>query len=171
MCPSCQYPHVRRVPDGCTGSGMVPGTGIRVGTGGCYTGYYPATHRAGSDTSKASPDSEAGPVASLQGRRSGWSGCSVPSDPLVRARLLVPPFGPGRAPAGPSLYQDPPHGQRARFDPHFLKVSQNAEVSPESVNKACHSPYIQKRVPNVTSWISGISQIASLLSQGINGPI
>ena len=41
---------------------------------------------------------------------------------------------------GPSLYLGPLLGQRARFHVLFLKVSQNGKVSPESVEKACHSP-------------------------------
>ena len=59
---------------------------------------------------------------------------------------------------------------RVRFDLISYKVSQNGNVSPESVEKAYVSPYITKRVRKVTSWISQISRFPSLLSQGINGP-
>ena len=41
-------------------------------------------------------------------------------------------------------------------------------MSPKYVEKASRSPYISKRVQKVTSWISRISILLSLLSQGIN---
>ena len=52
---------------------------------------------------------------------------------------------------------------------YLLKVSQNGKVSPRNVQKACHSPYLPKRVSKVTSWNSEVSVSRSLLSQGING--
>ena len=82
------------------------------------------------------------------------------------------PSGPVGTPAGslPGSWTLPaswPIG--ARFHDILLKVSQKAIVSPKGVEKASHSPYLPKRVPEVTSWISRISVLASLLSQGING--
>ena len=58
---------------------------------------------------------------------------------------------------------------KARFHTFLSKVSQNGEVSTKKCQKACHSPYISKRPPKVTSWISQISVLLSLLLQGING--
>ena len=52
----------------------------------------------------------------------------------------------------PSLYlgplEMPPPGHRARLHLIFYKVSQNGQVSPKYLEKACHSPYSQKRVQN-----------------------
>ena len=65
----------------------------------------------------------------------------------VRPSTSAPtPAGPGRDP-GPSLVlleQIAASGPiRARFDLISCKVSQTAIVSPKSVEKACHSPYLQ----------------------------
>ena len=75
-------------------------------------------------------------------------------------------WGPGAGrlldhPPGPvGSLQDPPCpgpsecallAKGARFDLISVKVSQNDEVSPKSVQKASHSPYSQKRVPKVAS--------------------
>ena len=58
-----------------------------------------------------------------------------------------PPSGPGRSTLWPSLSPGPSEcrlwANRARIDYILLKVSQNRIVSPEFVEKACHSPYSQ----------------------------
>ena len=92
--------------------------------------------------------SEAGPVRPCRGLE--WVG-------VGRAfRLLNPPTplrsGARSAGSGPSLEQDPTHGRlnlrNLRNMIIYSKVSQNAEVSPKSVNKACHSPYVQNGLRN-----------------------
>ena len=111
----------------------------RVGTG-WYTGWVipgPGT------TQRLGPAARGGLKNQRSGPRKphrGWSGWVLEAGrtgPTSGARpALVPPLpavGPGQAPAGPSLYQDLPTGKRARFRPHFLKVSQNGKVSPKSV--------------------------------------
>ena len=54
----------------------------------------------------------------------------------------------GRGPA--------PRANRARFRPHFLKVSQNGGVSPKSHQKACHTPYSQNGSQKSPLGIPGI---------------
>ena len=62
--------------------------------------------------------------------------CTHPG--IARARSVPCRALPG---AGPSqIAASQPIG--ARFDLILLKVSQNGQVSPEYVEKACHSPYI-----------------------------
>ena len=79
--------------------------------------------------------------------RRGWSGWY-----MERGRpggRYVPPFGPGRSLAGPSLYiprRCRLRANTARFKDILLKVSQNGGVSPEYVEKACHSPCAQNPV-------------------------
>ena len=75
----------------------------------------------------------------------------------------------------PTQARTPTHGranwEKARNEVNSSKVSQNAEVSPKSVHKACHSPCFSKRASKVSSWNSEIYVLPSLLSQGINGPV
>ena len=58
-----------------------------------------------------------------------------------------PPSGPGRSHAGPPWYGYPLTAAsgpiRARFTSYSSKVSRNGRVSPENVQKACHSPCFQ----------------------------
>ena len=61
------------------------------------------------------------------------------------------PSGARSVPAGPPCTWCPLPASWpivARFHDILLKVSQNTEVSPKSVQKACHSPYSQKRSKN-----------------------
>ena len=94
----------------------------------------------------ASPDSEAGPGGPLQGVWSGWSGCSGRTVggtgyiPTLRARSVLWPS------LGYTPLQCPPGTNMARIDLISHKVSQNQEVSPEMLEKACHSPYFQNWV-------------------------
>ena len=130
---------------------------------------HPATARQGADpvTAKRAPEAPAG----LEWVVTGAGTVPFARDPVSRcARAVSPPFGPGQAPAGPSLGYTPPRAKRARFQVISWKLSKNREVSPKYVEKACHSPYIPKRCPKVTSWNSQIPVFLSLLSQGINGP-
>ena len=53
------------------------------------------------------------------------------------------PVGALQAPPCPSLANAHLGPIRARFHDILLKVSQNPIVSPKSVEKACHSPYLQ----------------------------
>ena len=74
----------------------------------------------------------------------GWSGWSWEPDVLgPAAGVGTHPPGPVRTPAG-SLPGSSANAASwpitARFDLLFCKVSQNTEVSPKSVDKACHSP-------------------------------
>ena len=156
----------RSTTDACTtgystgmGRGMAPGTGIRVGAGEGYTGTQPAT-------AKRSMIQRSGPRKPLQGAGVGgimhsahWASGDHPSGPV----------GTLRAPPCHLLEKPRLLAYRARLMTYSYKVSQNDEVSTKSVYKACHSPYIPKRVPDVASWISQISISPSLLSQGING--
>ena len=163
--------HVRLVCQHvCTGPVWRPGrvyrVGIRVGNTECYTQYPPAR----SQTARgANPPSGAGP-----GSPEGWSGGVGAADVLGPLPGAHPPsdhpLRPLQGLRGPLRCLRAPCGQRARFHYISLKVSQNVEVSPKSVEKACHSPCSSKRCPKVTSWNSQISVFVSLLSQGINGP-
>ena len=111
--------------------GWVPGRAI--------PGYYPAVpHRARNPAA----DSEAGPGSP--------AGAGVGGQQLGGRVSQYPPSGPGR-----SLQALPGTGTRlhaasgpirARFSVFLVKYSQNDEVSPKSVQKACHSPCFQKRV-------------------------
>ena len=83
----------------------------------------------------------------LQGRAGvgGYLG-TVPVDPFARP-ALHPPWhcqGPVGAPAGPLPGAGPASpSRRARFHYILLKVSQNGQVSPNILEKACHSPCFQ----------------------------
>ena len=126
---------------------MRAGYGVgRVWLGG-YTGWVirvlPGTHRPreeGSITSEAGPEGPAG----------AWSGglWSLGACPCVRrrGRLLGPPWhcqGPLPAVAVPGPLECRLWPNKARFHDISCKVSQKARVSSKSVEKACHSPYIQ----------------------------
>ena len=100
---------------------------------GGYTGYYPAT---------------ACKVPMRNARSAGRGYWDRPQGSRCSAagRLPGPPSGPGR-----SLQALPVLGPsecrlwaiRARFNLILLKVSQNDEVSPFFIEKACHSPCFQ----------------------------
>ena len=143
---------------------MVQGGYTRVGITGGYRGVLPNHLARGGSYQRSGPRKPC----------KGWSGW----------------VGPGRTVSGGGDGQDHPAGPvrhplgalpvlpsecrlwaiGARFDLISQKLSQNHEVSPKKHEKASHSPYISKRVREVTSWISQISISASLLLQGINGP-
>ena len=82
----------------------------------------------------------------------GGTGCS---DVRAAGRLLYHPCGAPvgllRSPPCTGPLGMPPWANRARIDLISLKLSQNGQVSPKFIEKACLSPYIQKRVPKVTS--------------------
>ena len=128
---------------GCTRVGMGPG--------GYRGGLYRVLPTQPPCCSRSKPDSEAGPRKALQGPGVGWSGAA---DVRWAGRLQNPPYGPGRSlwalpGSGPS--ECPPRAHRARINLILLKVSQNAEVSPKYVNKACHSPHSQNGSQKVAS--------------------
>ena len=161
-------------PAGTTPRGS-PGTAPtagRVGIPGGYTGWVgrgaiPGYYRGTTQRPRKVPyPAERAPEA-LAGAGVGgiWD--------RPRERPLTTPAGPGRvlgtlpvssssnAASGPI---------RARFHVKSSKVSQNGIVSPRNVEKACHSPYFQNGLQKSPLDISRISILASLLSQGINGP-
>ena len=115
---------------------MVPGWVYRVGRGRAIPGYYPASSKA------EVPDSEAGPGSPT---RSGVGGLGLQRPPGsryhpcgARSACSLPVPGPSPLPASWPI--------RARFTSILLKVSQNDEVSPENVHKACPSPCFQNGV-------------------------
>ena len=124
-----------------TGPRGVPGWVYRVGT----QGLYRCTTQPPRAEPKGAISQRSGPRKPCRGW-SGWGygGWATPS--------RVPGLGnPGPCtthsrhpvPSGARFaVQGPPRSKRARFHEHFLKVSQNGEVSPECVEKASHSPYI-----------------------------
>ena len=130
--------------DGSTGDARegVPGwVWDRVGGWEGYTGYYPATQHAARG---AVPHQRSGPRKSCKGW-SGWVwGCGrslgrwagTAPEPTLRARSV-----PCRALPGSGPLECPPTANMARFTSIFSKVSQNGIVSPENMQKACHSPY------------------------------
>ena len=127
------------------GTRWVGGGVYRVGTGRGYTGYPAALLGEQSWYSEAGPGSPGG---------AGVGGTRAAGERSDGTAPGTTPAGPGRSlwalpVPGPS--ECPPWTNRARFHVLFLKVSQNGEVSSKSVHKACHSPYIQKRVQEVTS--------------------
>ena len=114
------------------GLGRVYGWGSRVGIPG---EYYPATQLLEGEVhdSEAGPVRPTGPGVGGHGARNARP--ATPPTPLrsgARSAGWLP--SPCKAASGPI---------RARFHVKYTKVSQNAEVSPESVHKACHSPYLQ----------------------------
>ena len=120
---------------GCTGVGIQGGY-TRVGV----PGEYPAIPSPPADQRPegAGPACRAGWVGSRVGVQLGtvFGGGDGPSTPLRG------PVGPGR-PSLAGTLQMPPLGNKARLTSYFYKVSQNGRVSPEYVEKACHSPYLQ----------------------------
>ena len=126
--------------------GGVYRVGNRVGIQGGYTGY-PARSRLPEESPRYSG---AGPGTPAGGGVGGTWDSDV-TGPFVRPSLRTHPPGPVGAPAGPLPGSEPLLGQRARLRSLFHKVSQNGKVSPKSVEKACRSPHIPKRVQKVTS--------------------
>ena len=88
------------------------------------------------------PDSEAGPGSPSIGLE--WVVWTAA--PRTSAH---PPCGPGR-PCWPPWWAPRAIAAsgpiRARFQLHFYKVSQNGQVSPKYVHKACHSPCFHFRL-------------------------
>ena len=105
-----------------------------------YTGYYPPTAQGRTHTSEAGPGSPAGAGVGGYGawvRVQGVRRRDGPGPTLrVRSVTLCPPWSrtSQNAASGPI---------KARFQSFLYKVSQKAEVSPKSTQKASHSPYIQ----------------------------
>ena len=124
--------------------GWVYRVGIPGGTWEGYTGTQPCCSGRG-------VPSEAGPGRPCRGLE--WVGYSPGARteavggyiPTLRARSgsVSPPWD---IPLDCRLL-----AKGARFHLIFYKVSQNREVSPKSVEKACHSPCLPKRVRKVAS--------------------
>ena len=120
-------------------AGTGPWTGIRVGG----AGVYPPTQLLEEDPRSRQ---RSGPRKAHR----AWSGWSAGSG-RTRDGGGTAPGTTLRARSGtlqvPSLSQDPQNAASwpiwAGFDLIFLKLSQNGGVSPESVEKACRSPYFQ----------------------------
>ena len=148
--PKCVFPlpHGRR-----TACSRCAGTGVRVrgmGRPGGYTGWVIPGHPAPRTyTCKAEQTpAERAPEAPARGLE--WVGvCAAP--PYVRSPPLRGRSWPCRPLPGTSSSNAASWPIRTRFRVPLLKVSQNGQVSPEKCNKACHSPYIQKRVQKVAS--------------------
>ena len=128
----------------CTG---LPGRACWVGIPGEY--YQP--------TQPAAVRSHRRPVTAGNGPLSwqGWVGCrwrglrgsaAGTGIPTLRARSCPPVGTPWDTLSECRLW-----AYRARLTVISCKVSQNDEVSPVLVEKASRSPYIPKRVPEVTS--------------------
>ena len=87
--------------------------------------------------------------------RVGWK--QVGTDPFAcpstRNPRTPPLRGPVAAPRAPGPWGSlgAPRSKRARFHVISWKVSEDGKVSPKSVEKAWHSPYIPKRGRKVTS--------------------
>ena len=146
---------------GCTGGVWYRGRVYRVGTGEGNTGTQPTRLRE-------VPGQRSGPRKPCK----GWSGWSWGRNTL---RGQDPPLrGPVGTPAGslpgPSQYAAS-WPIRARFGSYLSKVSQNGQVSPKNVHKASRSPCFQNGPQKSPLDISRFYYLASLLSQGINGPI
>ena len=128
----CSAGHERGVP--WVHTGWV----YRVGN----TGYYPATQPLGPSCSRSKPTSEAGPGSP---RGLEWvGGCSGRPGTVswhgARPAPRYHPSGPVSPCRGLPVPGTLPTGKRARFHHISWKVSQNHEVSPNNVEKACHSP-------------------------------
>ena len=120
------------------GHGWVPGWVYRVGN---TEGTQPARFARG-----GSPRQRSGPRKPLQG--AGVGGLGLP-DVRWAGRVYPHPAGPVGPPCGPPWdipSECPPRANKARFTSNLLKVSQNRQVSPKYTEKACHSPYFQKRL-------------------------
>ena len=82
----------------------------------------------------------------------GWSGGNMEPGALCQDHPAGPVGYPGTLPVLAPLYRVPTHGrlnlQNLRITSYFSKVSQNGRVSPEYVEKACHSPYFQNGLRN-----------------------
>ena len=115
------------------GLGMVPGTGIRVGTGEGYTGYPAMLLGERCADSEAGPGRPAGP--GVGGQHSSGVRLHTPTTPCGRARSAGVWTLLGQIPASGPI--------RARIHQYFSKVSQNDGVSPKYVHKAYHSPCFQ----------------------------
>ena len=125
-----------------------------------WVGYTGWVYRVGNTGSRVHPAtlleesdrySEAGPVGPARAGVGG-TGCSdVPAagdGPCTTLRARSVPAGP---PCTGTLQNAASWPIWARFNLFYCKVSQNGGVSLKYVEKACHSPYLPKRVPKVTS--------------------
>ena len=137
--------------DGGTGWGVPGGYGDGWVPGEGYTGYYPAA-RGEVQIQRSGPRKP----------RRGWSGWYLELGRPTYGQMKVnkgPGTAAGTAPRTTLRARSVPPGalpvlgpsecrltaNRARISLILLKVSQNGEVSWKSVEKACHSPYLQKR--------------------------
>ena len=133
---------VYRARAGCTGPGWVPGWVYRWVPGGAIPGTTQPARFARKEVLRQ----RSGPRRACRAR-SGWS------EGRVRPSCRNPPL---RGPVGPMLgppwflHLSPGNAAswpiKARLRVKLSKVSQNAEVSPKSVEKAYHSPYSQNRL-------------------------
>ena len=143
------------VPSGVPVPSRVVHAGVRV-LGGYLGRVYgwvygraiPGTQRQGRPTTKRRQSQRSGPRKPLPGAGVGGDCCSAPGRPHPPLRgpvwsLQDPPWCSS---SKPRLW-----AYRARLRSIFSKVKQNGEVSPNNVQKACHSPYSPKRGPKVTS--------------------
>ena len=129
------------------GGGVRASTGIGTGITGGYTGCYtdPTDCPRAEPHPPTSDRRERAPALAGVGRKQGGVTPSrVPG--LGNPRPCPHPCG-ARSPF-PCPWQGlpgtcPPRSKRATFDLIYCKVSQKAIVSPKSVEKACHSPYLQ----------------------------
>ena len=113
---------------GCTWGGYTGGYTGWVIRG--YTGTTPAPRKEVPVPAKRAPEG-------LQGLEWVGTGAGCVSLGTVGGDGYDPPYGPGRStPGGPPWsypWNCPPTAKGARFDLILLKLSQNDEVSPESV--------------------------------------
>ena len=107
-----------------------------MGTGEGNTGTPSTLLEERCMTSGAGPGRPAGP--GVGGSCSSGARATGTTTPCGRARFAVPVSLPGQYPASWPI--------RARIQLNFSKVSQNGQVSPEYVHKACHSPCFQNLV-------------------------
>ena len=126
---------------------------VGCGPGGYTGGVLGGLYRYPQPAARGGPQKQTAKRApgSLQGLE--WGGLRGP-DVLGALQHVPTPAGPGRslwALPGTCLRFRPSWPIGARFDLISHKVSKNHGVSPKSVQKACHSPYITKRVREVAS--------------------
>ena len=76
---------------------------------------------------------------------------AIPAHPSPTHHSLRSGPGPCRALVGGWA----PRSKRARLRSYFYKVSQNDEVSPKYLEKACHAPYFQNGLKNSPLEIPG----------------
>ena len=125
---------VNGVAQGCGTGGWYRGMGTGWVLGGAIPGYYPPSCKVPMRNVPAvRGQGVLGPSLGEYARRRG----RLPGTTLRAGRCPWPLPVPG------TLAYAASQPIRARFKVYLLKVSQNAEVSPEYVQKACHSPCSQ----------------------------